>query len=77
MANLEKMASFFADIIYKVFDLIWSMTIPGTGIRIIIIPLISLIVNFVFVAILGIGMQAKESYRKARTNKSVKEWGKK
>lgn len=77
MANLEKMASFFADIIYKVFDLIWSMTIPGTGIRIIIIPLISLIANFVFVAILGIGTQAKESYRKARTNKSVKEWGKK
>jgi hypothetical protein len=49
------------------------MTIPGTGIRIIIIPLISLIVNFVFVAILGIGMQAKESYKKTRANKSVKE----
>ncbi|WP_375315301.1 hypothetical protein [Spiroplasma endosymbiont of Tipula paludosa] len=77
MANLEKMASFFADIIYKVFDLIWSMTIPGTGVRIIIIPLISLIANFVFVAILGIGMQAKESCKKTRTNKSIKEWGKK
>ncbi|WP_339023889.1 hypothetical protein [Spiroplasma endosymbiont of Agriotes lineatus] len=54
MKNLEKMTSLIGDMFYKVFDLIWTLTLPGTDIRIIIFPLIMLVINLVIGGILGI-----------------------
>ncbi|WP_375315232.1 hypothetical protein [Spiroplasma endosymbiont of Tipula paludosa] len=35
MENLAKMADFLAQMLYKVFDLIWSLEVPGTKIQLI------------------------------------------
>ncbi|WP_339025054.1 hypothetical protein [Spiroplasma endosymbiont of Agriotes lineatus] len=75
MENLEKMASLIGDMFYKVFDLIWTLTIPETDIRIIIFPLIMLVINLVIGDILGIHMeQPKVGFRK-KYQKSVANWG--
>ncbi|WP_339025349.1 hypothetical protein [Spiroplasma endosymbiont of Agriotes lineatus] len=75
MENLEKMASLIGDMFYKVFDLIWTLTIPGTDIRIIIFPLIMLVINLVIGGILGIHIErSKVGFRK-KYRKSVANWG--
>ncbi|WP_338981798.1 hypothetical protein [Spiroplasma endosymbiont of Eupeodes luniger] len=75
MENLEKMASLIGDMFYKVFDLIWTLTIPGTDIRIIIFPLIMLVINLVIGGILGIHIERPKVGFRKKYRKSVANWG--
>ncbi|WP_339024115.1 hypothetical protein [Spiroplasma endosymbiont of Agriotes lineatus] len=75
MENLEKMASLIGDMFYKVFDLIWTLTIPGTDIRIIIFPLIMLVINLVIGGILGIHIERPKVGFRKKYRKSVADWG--
>ncbi|WP_215826209.1 hypothetical protein [Spiroplasma endosymbiont of 'Nebria riversi'] len=74
MENLEKMASLTGDMFYKVFDLIWTLTIPGTDIRIIIFPLIMLVINLVIGGILGINIERPKVGFRKKYRKSVANW---
>ncbi len=51
------MADFLAQMLYKIFDLIWSLEVPGTKIQLIFPLLLTLAVEFLIAIILGFGSQ--------------------
>ncbi|WP_339025069.1 hypothetical protein [Spiroplasma endosymbiont of Agriotes lineatus] len=51
------MADFLAQMLYKVFDLIWSLEVPGTKIQLIFLLFLTLAVEFLMAIILGFGSQ--------------------
>ncbi|WP_339024813.1 hypothetical protein [Spiroplasma endosymbiont of Agriotes lineatus] len=57
MENLAKMADFLAQMLYKVFDLIWSLEVPGTKIQLIFPLFLTPTVEFLMTIILGFGSQ--------------------
>ncbi|WP_215826065.1 hypothetical protein [Spiroplasma endosymbiont of 'Nebria riversi'] len=57
MENLAKMADFLAQMLYKVFDLIWSLEVPETNIQIIFPLFLTPAVEFLMAIILGFGSQ--------------------
>ncbi|WP_215826720.1 hypothetical protein [Spiroplasma endosymbiont of 'Nebria riversi'] len=57
MENLAKMADFLAQMLYKVFELIWSLEVPGTNIQLIFSLFLTLAVEFIMAIILGFGSQ--------------------
>ncbi|WP_342262404.1 MULTISPECIES: hypothetical protein [unclassified Spiroplasma] len=80
MENLAKMADFLAQMLYKVFDLIWSLEVPGTNIQLIFPLFLTLAVEFLMAIILGFGSQQVNLERQRRyavkNSGRLSAWGK-
>ncbi|WP_339024346.1 hypothetical protein [Spiroplasma endosymbiont of Agriotes lineatus] len=73
MENLAKMADFLAQMLYKVFDLIWiwSLKVPGTNIQLIFPLFLTPAVEFLMAIILGFG-SLQVNLEKQRANMLLK-----
>ncbi|WP_342263467.1 hypothetical protein [Spiroplasma endosymbiont of Clivina fossor] len=80
MENLAKMADFLAQMLYKVFDLIWSLEVPGTKIQLIFPLFLTLAVEFLMAIILGFGSQQvnleKQRQYAVKNSGRLSAWGK-
>ncbi|WP_342263077.1 MULTISPECIES: hypothetical protein [unclassified Spiroplasma] len=80
MENLAKMADFLAQMLYKVFDLIWSLEVPGTNIQLIFPLFLMLAVEFLMAIIFGFGSQQVNLERERRyavkNSGRLSAWGK-
>ncbi|WP_342224266.1 hypothetical protein [Spiroplasma endosymbiont of Asaphidion curtum] len=80
MENLAKMADFLAQMLYKVFDLIWSLEVPGTNIQLIFPLFLTLAVKFLMAIILGFGSQQvnleKQRQYAVKNKGRLSAWGK-
>ncbi|WP_339024461.1 hypothetical protein [Spiroplasma endosymbiont of Agriotes lineatus] len=80
MANLAKMADLPVQMLYKVFDLIWSLEVPGTNIQLIFPLFLTPAIEFLMAIILGFGSQQvnlKKQRQYAVKNKGrLSAWGK-
>lgn len=73
MDKIEKIASFISDVLYKVLELIWSVKIPGTEIRIFALKLIVIITMITIKIIMSITeVTNKENKKGGKVDKSIK-----
>ncbi|WP_339023920.1 hypothetical protein [Spiroplasma endosymbiont of Agriotes lineatus] len=75
MENLAKMADFLAQMLYKVFDLIWSLEVPGTKIQLIFPLFLMLAVEFLMAIILGFGIGSQQVNLERERRYAVKNSG--
>ncbi|WP_339024984.1 hypothetical protein [Spiroplasma endosymbiont of Agriotes lineatus] len=80
MENLAKMADFLAQMLYKVFDLIWSLEVPGTNIQLIFPLFLTPAAEFLMAIILGFGGQQvnleKQRQYAVKNKGRLSVWGK-
>ncbi|WP_215825861.1 hypothetical protein [Spiroplasma endosymbiont of 'Nebria riversi'] len=80
MENLAKMADFLAQMLYKVFDLIWSLEVPGTKIQLIFPLFLTLAAGFLMAIIIGFGSQQvnleKQRQYAVKNKDRLSAWGK-
>ncbi|WP_215825511.1 hypothetical protein [Spiroplasma endosymbiont of 'Nebria riversi'] len=80
MENLAKMTDFLAQMLYKVFNLIWSLEVPGTNVQLIFPLFLTLTVEFIIAIILGFCSQQvnleKQRQYAVKNKGHLSAWGK-